>query len=230
MSDRRLKIPSGFTLVEIQIAIFLMALIALLIAGALRLSAQTWSKVADKQDVSEHQFFVARFLRAHLSNARFYSISTASGARVYSFFGGENYVHFVAPLPSFASGDELFWWTLREHQFTDQAEPSLVLEYMPFDEKGIVSLGVDNQLVISDAISTPVVLEQKLVNFKINYFRETDAGSGHGEWLDEWPQERIFPLLLSLDLVALSGLNSVIELDYKPLLIAPTFTGQEMIP
>lgn len=228
MSDDRLKIAPGFTLVEIQIAIFLVALIALLIGGALRLSAQTWARVADKQDVSEHQFFIARFLRSHLSDARFYSVSTESGERVFSFFGGENHMHFVAPFPAFMSSDELFWWTLREHQFSGQVDPSLVLEYMPFDAQDVVSFGADHQLIVSDKPSTQVVLEQHVTNFRISYFYETDGGQE--EWLNDWAQERIYPIMVSLDLVAVFGLNHAVELDYKPLTIAFNFTGQEMTP
>ena len=193
---------SGFTLVELQIAFLLLVLISLLIAGALRLSAQTWGRVFAHQQDAERGFLAAEKLRTHLAGARFVSVPDDTGETHLSFFGGDDYLHFVAGFPSYDGAGELYWWTLKSHVFANRDQPALVLEYQPFDEQARVEEDAEHHLIIAGGIPEYVVIEPELREFAIQYyFRDDEQTAAAGQaagWMFEAPRGDISPALLRL--------------------------------
>lgn len=132
-SNRRLR---GFTLVELQIALLIVAVMAALMSGALRLSAKTWATVNKKQDAVEHRYFLSQYLRRHLGNARFQRVTTEDHGSVTGFFGNRQTINFVAPWPAFHNDGELYWWNLGLEWDEDRQQYDLVASYFPYDDGG----------------------------------------------------------------------------------------------
>ncbi|MBQ0719467.1 MAG: prepilin-type N-terminal cleavage/methylation domain-containing protein [Gammaproteobacteria bacterium] len=181
----------GFTLVELQIAIVIMAMISLLLLGALRLTSQTWSKVTARQDAAEHQFLLSQLLRRHLSGARFFKIRLSSGEAVDSFIGGRDYLHYVAPFPHFINDGELFWWTLKIAWDEHYQQEVLVLDYQPFNSSMSLSWDGGSSIALDNQQSQRLVLEPNVEHLELAYYGDaSDAGE---EWHEEWPDGDLFP-------------------------------------
>lgn len=129
----RLPAP-GFTLVELQIALLIVAVMAALMSGALRLSSKTWASVHQQQDQVEHRYFLAQYLRRHLSNARFMRVTTADEGTVIGFFGNGETINFVAPWPAFHNDGELYWWNLALQWDEERRQYDLLASYFPYDD------------------------------------------------------------------------------------------------
>ena len=188
----------GFTLVELQIAIVIMAMISLLLLGALRLTSQTWSKVSARQDAAEQQFLLSQLLRRHLSNARFFKIRLGSGETVASFFGGQDYLHYVAPFPRFINDGELYWWTLKIAWDESHQQEVLLLDYQPFNSSVSVTWDGDATIFIEGQPSQRLVLEPSIDHLALSYYGDINggditgdiSGAANGEdeaWHEEWP-------------------------------------------
>jgi len=196
----------GFTLVELQIAIVIMAMISLLLLGALRLTSQTWSKITARQDAAEQQFLLSQLLRRHLSAARFFKIRLSSGETVESFIGGRDYLHYVAPFPRFINDGELFWWTLKIAWDESYQKEVLLFDYQPFNSSVSIIWDGDANITIEGQLSQRLVLEAGIDQLKLAFFGDISGGaSSEGdEWHEEWPAGDLsvsaVPLLLSVNL------------------------------
>ncbi len=180
----------GFTLVELQIAIVIMAMISLLLLGALRLTSQTWSKVSARQDGAEQQFQLSQLLRRHLSGARFFKIRLSSGETVDSFIGGRDYLHYVAPFPRFINDGKLFWWTLKIAWDENHQQEVLVLDYQDFDSSTPITWDGDASLRVDDRVSQRLVLEPNIDQLNLAYFGgESGKNSGDVNAREQWHEE-----------------------------------------
>jgi prepilin-type N-terminal cleavage/methylation domain-containing protein len=184
----------GFTLVELQIAIVIMAMISLLLLGALRLTSQTWRKVSARQDAAEQQFLLSQLLRRHLSHARFFKIRLSSGETVVSFMGGQDYLHYVAPFPQFMNDGELYWWTLKIAWDENHQQEVLLLDYQAFNSGVSITWDGDANIIIEGQQSQRLVLEPGIDHLALSYYGDisggaiSGAGSGEEEaWHEEWP-------------------------------------------
>ena len=183
----------GFTLVELQIAIVIMAMISLLLLGALRLTSQTWGKVSARQDAAEHQFLLSQLLRRHLSNARFFKVRLSSGETVDTFMGGQDYLHYVAPFPRFINDGELYWWTLKIAWDESHQQEVLLLDYQPFNSSVSVAWDGDATIFIEGQSSQRLVLEPNIDQLALTYYGDISGGSsgaasgGEEAWHKEWP-------------------------------------------
>jgi len=208
----------GFTLVELQIAIVIMAMISLLLLGALRLTSQTWSKVSARQDGAEQQFQLSQLLRRHLSGARFFKIRLSSGETVDSFIGGRDYLHYVAPFPRFINDGKLFWWTLKIAWDQNHQQEVLLLDYQDFDSSTPITWDGDASLAVEGQVSQRLVLEPNIDQLNLAYFGDVsgnDSGGVSGknsgdvnareQWHEEWlagdVSDAAVPYLLRVNLL-----------------------------
>jgi len=177
----------GFTLVELQIAIVIMAMISLLLLGALRLTSQTWSKVSARQDAAEQQFQLSQLLRRHLNGTRFFKIRLSSGETVDSFIGGRDYLHYVAPFPRFINDGKLFWWTLKIAWDENHQREVLLLDYQDFNSSAPITWDGDASLMVEGQVSQRLVLEPNITQLNLAYFGgENGDVSGVEEWHEKW--------------------------------------------
>lgn len=132
MTGRPAPGTAGFTLVELQIALLIVAIMAALMSGALRLSSKTWASVNQQRDQVEHRYLLAQYLRRHLSGARFNQVNTEEHGSVTGFFGDREQITFVAAYPAFHNDGELYWWNFRLARDEDQDQYNLVARYFPY--------------------------------------------------------------------------------------------------
>ena len=197
----------GFSLVELQIAIVIMAMISLLLLGALRLTSQTWRSVTARQDAAEKQFLLSQVLRRHLSAAHFEKIKLSTGERVDSFLGGRDYLHYVAPFPRFFNDGELYWWTLKITWDDDYQQQVLVLDYQVFDPALELSWDGDSSITSEGGVSQRLVLAAHIDTLTLAYFGASDGEEA--QWRDTWLAEQLsapaVPQLLRLQMVPLES-------------------------
>ena len=232
----------GFTLVELQVALLIIALMSVLMVGALRLASRTWSAVTERQDTAEHRYLITQLLRRHLANARFFRISTDAGLSGMSFFGDRHQVHFVAPFPSFHNDGELYWWTLMQRWNDQQQRTELVMGYFLFDATQPVTLEPDGSLFVEDIEPSVLVIADDITDLELRYFiRDKD---GLEAWVDEWELGAETPLVIGLSVresVAGDGGDSGNNSDSRDIhsddlesillpeiLVSPRFSSQEL--
>lgn len=226
----RLVLKRGFTLVELQVALLLVAMIAVLLVGALQLSASTWNKVTERQDTVEQRYLIAQFLRRHIANARFDRVRTGEGAVISSFLGDRQQLHFVAPFPLYRNSGDLYWWTLKLVE--EEQNTSLVLEYLPFNAQQTVDTLADGSIEIRDAVENtlygmePVqlVVSETVEVLQLDYFyREDDEPA---TWVDIWEGGSETPLVVRLRLAELAPDQEL--LWWPELVVSPRFANQQL--
>jgi len=231
----------GFTLVEIQVALLLLALITVVMVGVLRTSSQTWTQVSEHQDVAERRLLVTQFLRKLLTNIRFVEVRTVDDQVVSSFFGSAEALHFVAPFPTFQNDGELYWWTLMSGVDEESGVEQLVLQYRPFDAEDRVDLDEDGRLILVPSqfvdgdkdgneeqeeaevqvIDTLVLADNVVITAMEFYTRDR---FGQESWVEEWEPVRLNPLLFRLTLAEVDGTGTTWE--FPELAVAPRFAEQ----
>lgn len=225
----------GFTLVELQVALLLVSLIAVLMIGALRVSIQTWDKVTKKQDVAEHRLLIVNLLRKQLGNMRFFRVRTDDGELITSFMGNSESLHFVAPFPSFRNDGALFWWTLKTVWNDEIEHRQLVLDYRPylagetvyFDQEGAPYY--EDQGFIEDRdqkeldITRLVVADDVLLGELTYYSRDSQGVEG---WEDEWENSTQTPLVVQFVLKEVDADGN--EFDLPDIAVAPRFASQQL--
>ncbi len=100
---RRSASTRGFTLLELLIAVALIALMAGIIGGVLRLASRAWEQGEHKIDVTQRQRDLVLLLAEELRSAYPYQVKDGLH-RIYFFEGGPDRVQFVSALtePGFA--------------------------------------------------------------------------------------------------------------------------------
>lgn len=225
----------GFTLVELQVALLLVSLIAVLMIGALRVSTQTWDKVTAKQDIAEHRLLVGNLLRKQLGNMRFFRVRKENGELITSFAGDRQSLHFVAAFPTFRNDGALYWWTLKTI-WNDEAEHyQLVMDYLPylagatvyFDDEGAPyyeegELNVERQP--EDLQKSRLVIADDLLLGGLSYYSRDSQGVE--EWDDEWEDGTQTPLVIQLVLTEVDSEGN--EFELPEIAVAPHFASQQL--
>lgn len=225
----------GFTLVELQVALLLVSLIAVLMIGALRVSTQTWDKVTAKQDVAEHRLLVANLLRKQLGNMRFFRVRTDDSELISTFMGNERSVHFVAPFPTFRNDGSLYWWSLKTIWNDETEHYQLVMDYLPYlpgetvflDDEGAPYY--DDQEFREDRepedlqVSRLIISDDVVLGELRYYSRDQQGVEG---WEDEWENSTRTPLVVQLQLTEVDGEGN--EFELPEIAIAPRFASQEL--
>jgi type II secretory pathway pseudopilin PulG len=214
----------GFTLVELQIAMLIMTLIALLMAGALRATVQAWEKSTEHQDVAEHRFLVDQFLRRHLATMRFARFQYGDTGAMISFMGSNDAVHFVATYPGFESDGALYWWTLKNEWLDELERERLVLEYLPFVQGELVEYDPRSGVSIKDVVPVQLVLDDSIRLAAADYYVDDDTGLDG--WLEEWEPGARIPQVVRLQLVEVDSRGE--EIALPEIAIAPRFSLQQL--
>jgi type II secretory pathway pseudopilin PulG len=225
----------GFTLVEIQIALLLLALITVLMVGVLRTASQTWTRVSEHQDVAERRLLINQFLRNQLSNIRFVEVRTIDDELMSSFIGSREALHYVAPFPTFQNDGELFWWTLMSRFDEESGGNQLVLQHRPFIESDLVELDEDGQLILissqlededeeqpEDLVPETLVLADNVAITAMEFYTRDKFGEEF--WFDEWEPVKLKPLLIRLTIAEVDAAGN--EWAFPELAVAPRFAAR----
>lgn len=190
--DSRFPIPGsrlarGFTLLEILLALALMALVMLGVWGALA-GATRVTRAADAVMAhSENVRTVQQFLRRHVAAAGMMPWFDGTDARARVFDGGATSMRYVAPLPMQSGHAGLYLQTLSLRQGRDGGM-TLQLAYRPY---------TDNMRAEGEPVRH--VLLTDLHDGRFQYLAAAAFGRP-AEWRDDWTASNGLPLAVRIHL------------------------------
>lgn len=189
------RTAAGFTLLELLVALTLLAVVMSFLVSGLRLGARTWNAGVARSEQAEEFRTTYRVLRQMLGSMRA-DIVNAGGQPEYVFAGEARRMRFVAALPQSAVGQGYHVIWLQEVEQDDGA--ALRLYWRPFG-------GSEAELPEQDdEQSAELVGGLQKVSF--SYFQS--AGPGQNEaWLDGWESKDDLPVLVRVDLRGVRGID-----------------------
>jgi general secretion pathway protein J len=202
-----LKRAAGFTLVELTIALVLLAMMAALLYGALGFAGTASDKGEAKAEASAAMRLTEDFLRAQLESQ--HPLRLRKVAEFPLVFGGErDELRYAAALPSRVSAGGV--WYFRLTIAKDDPRSPLVLERTVPD----VNAARPPEFA-TDADRS--VLAQDIAEVKFGYYGR-DAGAINADdptWRDRWDNTQRLPLLVRIEVTPKKGP------PWPPLVVAP---------
>lgn len=185
----RASLHSGFTLIEILIAVTLLALMMALAFGALRTAVRATRSGEALVARTDRTRVVQEFLRRQLSHAMplpFERLEDTGENRV--FVADRDELRFVAPMPGYLArgGPHVQWLRITRGADGDQLEfdHAQLNGYDPDDPKG-------------DSKREPVVLLEGFTEAQFE-FRALDEQGELTDWISSWEDQQRLPLLVRL--------------------------------
>jgi len=193
---RRRRCERGFTLLELTIALMLLALMAAVLVGSVRLAARSWDGGEAKAGQVAEMRQTGEFLRAQLSAEFPLRIRKAVGLPL--MFGGErNELRYAAALPTRVAEGGVYYFRLAVARDGDKSQ--LVLDRV------IPEPDVTTEPSFDGADRS--VLAAGIRDVTIGYFGRS-AGATFDEtptWRDRWEDRDRLPVLVRIDVTPESG-------------------------
>jgi len=186
----------GFTLLELTIALVLMALMAAMMFGSLSFAGRSWdggeAKVAQVNEMRQ----TGEFLRAQLG-----SQFPLRAKKVVDFplrFTGERgEMRYAAALPSRVAEGGVYYFRI---SVVREGDKSLLVQDRVIPEPGAL-----DEPDFNDAARS--VLAEGIAELRISYFGR-DAGAALADaptWRDRWDDKQRLPLLVRIEFVPVKG-------------------------
>lgn len=193
---------SGFTLLELLIAIVLLSLITTMLMAGLRLETQSLSRQTARLDRAAQLPPVYDFLRAQFADAQ-PVIPIGASSRSIVFDGETESVHFVStgPLSSGIGGLQLLSVAL--------VDGALRVRWRTYD----------GRLPDADQPGTETVLLDDIIQAHFSFFGIVPPDTA-AHWHDTWQDMPYLPSLIRLSLTSADGL-AIPEFTVKPRVTAP---------
>ena len=196
---------AGFTLLELMVAMALLALLALALGGGLRFGMQAWSRLDASLDRGESVALSQVLLRRTIEQA----IPLPAGGPVagaLDFAGGETKLRFVAMLPARAAAPGL-------NEVTVALAPSEAGEALSLSWRPLAG-GAGGDKALLDGIA----------GGRFSYYGSPEPGRP-ADWQDSWTNARALPRLVALRLLFRDA-----RILWPPLLIAPAASPDATVP
>jgi len=186
----------GFTLIELTIALVIMAGMGAVMFGSLSLAARSWdggeAKAVKTSDMRQAQWY----LRAQLASQ--YPQRLWKGVELPLLFAGDrNEIRYTAALPARVAQGGIYYF--RTSVVRDGAKSQLV------QERIIPDLAALQEPEFTDPEKS--VLADDVTELKISYFGR-DPGANVADpptWRDRWDDKQRLPLLVKIDVKAADG-------------------------
>jgi len=186
----------GFTLVELTVALVLMAAIAAVVFGSLSLAARTWDGgEAKAQEVSDMRA-AQSYLRAQIS-AQYPQRVWKAEELPLMFAGERDEIRYAAALPERVAEGGVYYFRVAVANVDGKSQ--LVQERAVPEPGATVApdFGAAERSVLADGIG----------ELRIGYFGR-DAGVGDADaptWRDRWDDRQRLPLLVRIDVKPVKG-------------------------
>ncbi len=177
----RARRDAGFTLIELVVALAVLALTATLMAEGIRLALRTWDSLNGRMSRMQAIVVAQQLLRGRLSQVYPYRGTTPA-----ALLGGTAELSFSAPAPHGAAGPLLRYriWL---------ADGRLKIGWRPDTPEAVASSSGAQEEALLDGVSS----------LAFDYF--ASAGKGPGQWLPAWQDRAGPPQLVRLRLEFAKG-------------------------
>jgi general secretion pathway protein J len=181
---------AGFTLVELLVAMTLLAFLSITLFGGLRFGTRSWEAVVDSSAERDDIASTQSFLRDRLGQVTLPgSARSGQSGEDGRLDGGPERLEFIAPWLSALSLGGLYRFTLWHE---DTGNGRLMLRWQPAeaDPDALEDLGdLAGERVLLDGVA----------EFSLSYFGAADEDA-EPEWLDQWESPGAPPRLVRVDL------------------------------
>lgn len=181
------RCDQGFSLIEMLVALSLLALITAFMPAAIKASSRAISSAALLRQNLTGMVTDLRFVEQRLAEAMPIYQSRSGNRALIAFTGTRDSVSFVAPVASGPHGGGLYRITLSVEPRGIRAEPALVLRTLPFPT----------------GIEAPILEERTLrsaLSGAAFRYLSTAAGAGDAIWQPTWTGQDRLPALVELSL------------------------------
>jgi general secretion pathway protein J len=192
----------GFTLIELVLALSIVAVMVTILFGGLRLGLRAWQRGEERADLLEHARSMSQFLEQSLSGAYPFRAPVEQGSQAVVLFQGESekvsFVTMSAPVPV---GPGIVF-TATTLSLDSGTAPGLAIR-----QKALPNFDPFEQV-------TPSMIDSTVTGIRFRYLRDTDGGS----WEETWDaaEERALPRAIEVTLTAM--VNGRVE-EQPPLTI-----------
>jgi general secretion pathway protein J len=195
-SVRRTAAQRGFTLLELTIALVLLALMASVLYGALGFAGTSWDRGEAKADANAGMRLAQEFLRTQLESQHPLRMRKIAGFPLL-FSGTREEMRYTAQLPARVAAGGI--WYYRLHVARDEPRSPLVLERTVPD--------VNAARVPDFTEPERSVLAQDIAEVRLAYFGRDAQASNVDEprWRDRWDDAQRLPILIRVDVVPKQG-------------------------
>lgn len=193
----------GFTLMELLVALTLLAILMTAMLGGLRLGARVWEASSSRLDGADQVFAVRRFLQQRLEDVVPVFGSDQAGTDQPSFVGDAESLRLASSMP-ISLGQGLFLLHLSLHP-SDNASSrrDLVLSWINFPSEA------------ADVRSERTIIND-LAGMKITYYTKSEEDPS-GRWYSSWRGRDFLPALIRVDLQFPPGDHR----QWQPLIVSP---------
>lgn len=196
---------TGFTLIEVLIALTLLSIMVVLLFTSLRICAKSWeqgeSKITEVNEVAVVYNFFQRYLGSAIplwddfnktGRKKRTDPATLDDKRLLSFQGTQHALQFVSFFPASAGRAGMQQFTIQsEDQGNEQLIKVTLTPFFPTAEG-------------EEWSKEEVVLLKHVKRFALSYFGVADQ-SGESRWLDEWQEKTAQPQLVKISLDTLNN-------------------------
>lgn len=193
---------AGFTLIELIVALAILALLASMFPGAFAVGQRAWETVRRVERLDADAAARA-FVEQRLMEALPVRVADAGGVRHSGFRGEARRISFIAPSASGPAGGGLYQYVLSGERTGDR--DALVLVQRPVSAAA--------SLAPADA---PRVLREGLAGLRFRYFGRHDDDQER-RWHDGWPDGDRLPELVEIGETGGTGVRGGVA--FRPLLV-----------
>ena len=187
MATARTRVPhwrqTGFTLLELVVAITLMGLVLVLLYGGLRLGLNSWDSGEARAETTNRLRLVEEFLRRQLAQSMTVYRTNDQQEKVVVFVGQANGIEFVAPMLAQLGQGGLYRVRI------EVADGRLWVRWRPY-LPGDPNAGEERETVLLDGVSA----------LEWAYFGPERDDDRQPRWRSDWTSSERRPVLVRLNL------------------------------
>ena len=186
----------GFTLLELTVALLLLALMSSILYGTLSLSASSWDRGEAKATQIGDMRLTEEFLRQALTSQLPLRLHKVVDQPLY-FQGKGDSLAFVAALPRQAGGGT-YYLRLAVTASGDTSRLTLARTVPDYAATALPEFSDDAERSI---------LADRIAEVRFGYFgRDPDSNDANAPtWRDHWDDPQILPLLIRVDVIPAAG-------------------------